>query len=136
MPTTPPEDSAPRQQAGAVTRLMLSASAASDPARFKRIIERWRDGTGVMSSLAPRSPGHPNPTASERERGSTLPWTPLHLFRPPAAVADIDHLGRVIERVRQRLGCPHCCSGFDIDFQRELDAFPPSSEREPGRSDP
>jgi hypothetical protein len=135
MPTTPPEDSSPRQQAGAVTRLMLSASAASDPARFKRIIERWRDGAVGMSSLAPRSPGHPNPAASERERGGTLPWTPLHLFRPPAAVADIDHLGRAIERVRQRLGCPHCCSGFDIHFQRELDTFPLSAERDPGCSD-
>ncbi|MEB3156259.1 MAG: hypothetical protein VKO26_02335 [Cyanobacteriota bacterium] len=148
-----PQDPFPRQQGGVATRLILSASAANDPERLKRVIERWRRGAGVMAGRGPHSLEPSNLTAPERERGGhhpsppaplspaslsaeRLPWTPLQVTRLTAVVADIHHLGRAIERVRRRLGCPHCCSGFDLDFQRELEMLALTTEREPGGSTP
>ncbi len=134
MPTTPPMDSFPRQQGDAATRLILSASAASSPERLSKSLQRMFDRAGsVTSGLAPRPLDPLSPSGSEPEH---LPWSPLNLSRPPAAAADIDTLGRTIERVRNRLGCPHCCSGFDRTFQRELEAFARTTNREPGDSTP
>jgi len=68
-----PQDPFPRQQSGVATRLILSASAANDPERLKRAIERWRGGAGVMAGRSPHSLGPSNMTAPERERGGHHP---------------------------------------------------------------
>ena len=52
-----------------------------------------------------------------------IPWKAVRVSMPGAAFDDINSLGTAIERVLGRLGCPSCCSGFDILFQRELDGF-------------
>ncbi len=40
----------------------------------------------------------------------------------PASVAsNIDSLKQSLESVNKKLGCPECCSGFDIQFQMERD---------------
>jgi len=36
---------------------------------------------------------------------------------------DIGALTKAVERVLGKLGCPACCSGFDILFRRELDVI-------------
>jgi hypothetical protein len=130
MATPSPIDPFPRQPGEAGSRLILSVTAASDPERLirclKPMVERSRRGGASMAGSAPRSlaPRNPaGPPAFDSPSPERFPWQPLPTARPPAVVADIDTLSRTIEKVRQHLGCPHCCSGFDIGFQRELEAF-------------
>lgn len=52
-----------------------------------------------------------------------VPWKAVRVAAPATVFDNIEHLGSVIEKVLGRLGCPACCSGFDILFQRELDGF-------------
>lgn len=52
-----------------------------------------------------------------------IPWKAVRVSLPGGAFDNIETLGSAIERVLGRLGCPSCCSGFDILFQRELDGF-------------
>lgn len=154
MPTPPPMDPFPRQQGETATRLILSASAASSPEHLRRSLRRLFERFGDMRlvpGLRPLErqrpadfaleqggafPAPPSPLAPSGPAPERLPWSPLNLSKPPAVVADIDTLGRTIERVRNRLGCPHCCSGFDESFQRELELFAQTSDREPGGSNP
>jgi hypothetical protein len=113
MATPSPIDPFPRQPGEAGSRLILSVTAASDPERLIRCLKPM-----VEHSRRPAGPPAFDSPSPER-----FPWQPLPTARPPAVVADIDTLSRTIEKVRQHLGCPHCCSGFDIGFQRELEAF-------------
>ena len=52
-----------------------------------------------------------------------IPFKAVRVIAPAAVFDDIGALNGAIEKVLGRLGCPACCSGFDILFQRELDGF-------------
>ena len=49
------------------------------------------------------------------------PWRPVTVAIPDKVSSDIDALTRTAAAVLNKLGCPQCCSGFDILFRRELD---------------
>jgi hypothetical protein len=52
-----------------------------------------------------------------------IPWKPVNVSVSAAVFNNIDSLNTAVEKVLGRLGCPACCSGFDIIFQREADGF-------------
>jgi hypothetical protein len=59
-----------------------------------------------------------------------IPWNPINVSVPGAVFDNIETLGSTIEKVLGRLGCPACCSGFDIFFQREMDGFVVNAKQE------
>jgi hypothetical protein len=129
MLTPSPTDPSPRQSGGAEARLILSAATASDPARLsqslKRMVELSRAAEGVLSRPDPSTT---TVSAPANREPNPQPGPQEALFKPPAVVADIDALSATIQKVGRRLGCPHCCSGFDIDFQREIEASARTSQ--------
>lgn len=52
-----------------------------------------------------------------------IPWKAVRVTAAGSVLDSIDGLSSALEKVLGRLGCPSCCSGFDILFQRELDGF-------------
>jgi len=48
---------------------------------------------------------------------------PVTVSIPDSVSRDINALTRATAVVLGKLGCPQCCSGFDILFRRELDMF-------------
>lgn len=40
---------------------------------------------------------------------------------PTAVSYDIDQVQKAVANIAGRLGCPACCSGFDITFRNQLD---------------
>lgn len=52
-----------------------------------------------------------------------VPWHTVRVSVPPQVMENIGDLSRVTGLVLGKLGCPSCCSGFDIAFQRESDHF-------------
>ena len=51
---------------------------------------------------------------------SPEPWH-VDVLVPDAVSRDLDSLRRALAVTVGKLGCPACCSGFDIAFRRELD---------------
>jgi hypothetical protein len=49
------------------------------------------------------------------------PWRPVTVAIPDMVNRDINALTKAAAAVLNKLGCPQCCSGFDILFRRELD---------------
>ena len=52
-----------------------------------------------------------------------IPWKTVRVSAAHEVMDNIDALSSTLENVLGHLGCPACCSGFDILFQRELDGF-------------
>jgi hypothetical protein len=50
-----------------------------------------------------------------------VPVRPVDVSVPAQVTDDIGSLQKAIATVLGKLGCPECCSGFDIAFRRELD---------------
>lgn len=138
-------DASMLKQRGAVMRLTLSASVANDLKRLKAslkhlaeslghsacatgchslflhlerdfVVKMERDSvvlnTQPAQTLTSLDPSH-EPMASRA----------LNVTVAGAVLDNIESLGMAIEKVVGRLGCPRCCSGFDIAFKRELDGF-------------
>jgi len=127
------------RQGGAV-RLTLSARAANDLGALQR----------SLKSLAERL-GHPacatgcdilflqlerdfsvndevalNPQPLPPRGGLALPQDPVptgtvHVMIPERVNNNIKSIQKALATTLGKLGCPACCSGFDILFQRELD---------------
>lgn len=125
------------RQGGAV-RLTLSAKAANDLGALEQ----------SLKSLAERL-GHPacatgcdtlllqlerdftvddevqlNPQPLPPRGGLALPQDPVpavHVMLPEKANNSIKSIQKALATTLGKLGCPACCSGFDILFQRELD---------------
>ena len=60
------------------------------------------------------------------ERGRSLPSDPVPWITVSVGVDvlnDIDKLTKVTASVLGKLGCAACCSGFDIEFRRQLEQF-------------
>ncbi len=117
-------------------RLTLPASVANDLEGLQR----------SLSELAGRM-GHPmcasgcNPLYLETERDLILdeqhglragpgpwPWDPalgnrLDVFVSESVTYDIELLQRTVAITAERVGHPHCCSGYDIAFRRESEAI-------------
>ena len=49
------------------------------------------------------------------------PWRLATATLPASVSNDLEQIRGVIANVAGRLGCPGCCSGFDILFRQELD---------------
>ncbi len=50
-----------------------------------------------------------------------IPTAPVHVLISDRINNNIRSLQRALQVTVGKLGCPACCSGFDIMFQRELD---------------
>jgi hypothetical protein len=128
-----------RRQGGAV-RLTLSARTANDLPSLER----------SLKSLAERL-GHPNcatgcdtlflqlerdftvgddvmlnpqplpPRASLELPSDPIPVRTVRVMVPDKVNNNIKSLQKALATTLNKLGCPACCSGFDILFQRELD---------------
>lgn len=128
-------------RAGGAIRLTLSAKAANNLETLQ----------GSLKSLAERL-GHPSCATgcdtlflqSEREfvldaelnlgaaplsqpltpaLGKMVPQGTVQVMIPERVNNNIKNLQRAVELTLGKLGCPRCCSGFDILFQREIDMF-------------
>jgi len=125
---------------GGAVRLTLSARAANDLGALER----------SLKSLAERL-GHPacatgcdtlflqlerdftvndevqlNPQPLPPRGGLALPQDPVpirtvHVLVPERVNNNIKSIQKALATTLGKLGCPACCSGFDILFQRELD---------------
>ena len=47
------------------------------------------------------------------------PWRTATVTLPAKVANNIEQVKRVVANIAGRLGCPQCCSGFDILFQQE-----------------
>ncbi len=136
----PPTPTKLAREGGAI-RLTLSAKVANDLGALQ----------GSLKSLAERL-GHPNCATgcdtlflqSEREfvldaelnlsaaplsqpltpaLGRMVPQGTIQVMIPARVNNNIKNLQRALELTLGKLGCPRCCSGFDILFQREISMF-------------
>ena len=55
--------------------------------------------------------------------GKTVPQGTVLVSIPDRVNNNIKNIQRAVELTLGKLGCPRCCSGFDILFQREIDMF-------------
>jgi hypothetical protein len=96
---------------GGARRLTLAANIAND--------------LGAKGELNPQ----PLPPVSDFavfERGRSLPSDPVPWITVSVGadvLNDIDKLTKVTASVLGKLGCAACCSGFDIEFRRQLEQF-------------
>jgi hypothetical protein len=131
------------RQGGAV-RLTLSARAANDldalQKSLKSLAERLGHpacATGCDSLfmqverefvLTEELQLHAAPQSQQVLHGVTraapqdpIPTGPVHVLISDRINNNIKSLQRAVGATLGKLGCPACCSGFDILFQRELD---------------
>jgi hypothetical protein len=136
------EDAKLRMQGGAV-RLTLSARVANELDGLQRVLAELAErmghpscatgcdtlflqverefsaGEAVQLNPQPIPPGHWG-----HEVGLPSDPIPVHSVNvslPRAVVGDIGSLQKAVAVTVGKLGCPACCSGFDIAFRRELD---------------
>ena len=75
-------------------------------------------GAGQEVQLNPQ----PLPPRSRRVAGAQdEAWRPVTVAIPDKVSRDIKALTKAAAIVLGKLGCPQCCSGFDIMFRRETD---------------
>jgi hypothetical protein len=127
---------------GAAMRLTLSAGVANDLKALNKGLKDLAERLGhsacatgcnelhlnLERDFAARINGNavalnPQPLPPIALPQDPVPWKAVRVSAPGAVFDNINHLGSAIEKVLGRLGCPRCCSGFDILFQRELDGF-------------
>jgi hypothetical protein len=134
---------------GGAVRLTLSAKVANNlgalQSGLKQLAERMGHPTcasgcdtlllGVERELVMNVDGelNPQPLPPRAEFASAgasvaLPQDPVpaHAIRvsvPPQVLDNLANLDKVTATVLGKLGCPACCSGFDIVFQREAGQF-------------
>ena len=144
MTSIPAKDVTFLTQRGAVMRLTLAASVASDikqlKASLKGLAERLghpfcatgcnslylnleRDFVARVERDAISLNPQPLPPVGVGLPQDPIPWKPVNVSVSAAVFNNIDSLNTAVEKVLGRLGCPACCSGFDIIFQREADGF-------------
>jgi hypothetical protein len=73
--------------------------------------------------LPPRVEINPQPLPPRAEAAASareLPRT-VTVSLPSEVSGDINALTKAVATVMGKLGCPACCSGFDIQFRREID---------------
>jgi len=130
------------KERGAAMRLTLSAGVANDLKTLKQGLKDLAERLGhsacatgcnelhlkverdfaarISNNLVALNPQPLPPIALPQD---PIPVKAVHVSAPAAVFNNIEQLSSSIEKVLGRLGCPACCSGFDILFQRELDGF-------------
>ena len=138
-------DASHLKQRGTAMRLTLSAGVANDLKALKRGLKDLAERLGhsacatgcnefhlnlerdfaarISGSAVSLNPQPLPPLSAVGLPQDPIPWKAVRVTAPAAVFDDIDRLGSSIEKVLGRLGCPNCCSGFDILFQREMDGF-------------
>ena len=135
-------DATQLKKRGAVTRLTLSAGVANDLKVLKQGLKDLAERLGHSACATGCNEFHlnlerdfvarinnnvvalnPQPLPPIALPQDPIPFKVVRVTAPAAVFDNIDQLGSTIEKVLGRLGCPNCCSGFDILFQRELDGF-------------
>lgn len=130
------------KERGAPMRLTLSAGVANDLKVLKQGLKDLAERLGhsacatgcnefhlkVERDFAARISNNvvalnPQPLPPLALPQDPIPVKTVRVSAPAAVFDNIEQLGSTIEKVLGRLGCPACCSGFDILFQRELDGF-------------
>lgn len=129
------------RQGGAI-RLTLSARAANDLGVLERslkslaermghpacatgcdtlFIELEREFTiGEEVTLNPQ-PLPPGPRDFRALPQDPVPMRAVQVMIPERVSGNIKSLQKALATTLGKLGCPACCSGFDIHFRRELD---------------
>jgi hypothetical protein len=128
-----------RMQGGAV-RLTLSARAANDLEGLQKSLAQLAERLGHPScatgcdtlflqlerefvtlgeevSLNPQ----PLPPGPDERRALPSDPVPVNVMLPERVSGNIKSLQKAVAVTLGKLGCPQCCSGFDIAFRRELD---------------
>jgi hypothetical protein len=126
------------KERGAAMRLTLSAGVANDLKVLKQGLKDLADRLGHSACATGCNELHLKVERDFAARISNnvvalnpqplppidpIPFRAVRVSAPAAVFDNIEQLGSSIEKVLGRLGCPACCSGFDILFQRELDGF-------------
>jgi hypothetical protein len=127
-------------QGGAV-RLTLSARAANDLDRLQGALRRLAEGLGhpacatgcdtlflqlerefTLDEAAELNPQPLPPAFGGRLLPEDpIPYRPIDVNLPDRVSSDIGSLQKAVALTLDKLGCPSCCSGFDIAFRREVD---------------
>jgi hypothetical protein len=152
MTGSPIKDNSFLKQRGSAIRLTLDVSVASDlkqlKVSLKNLAERLghsacatgcnslylnlqrdflvRSDRGVVSFNPQPDP----PGLSIGLPQDPIPLKSINVSVPGSVFDNIEVLGSTIEKVLGRLGCPACCSGFDLFFQREIDGFVVNAKQE------
>jgi len=130
------------RQGGAV-RLTLSAHAANDLGALQKSLKSLAERLGhpncatgcdslflqverdfhLTEELQLRALPQAHPLAEQFSRSASQDTSsgPVTVLISDRINNNIKSLQRAVETALGKLGCPACCSGFDILFQRELD---------------
>ncbi len=127
------------RQGGAV-RLTLSAQTANDLGALQRSLQSLAERLGhsqcatgchtlflqlerdfTVSDELQLNPQPLPPRGGEALPQDPDPVHPVHVMIPEKVNNNIRSIQRALGKTLERLGCPACCSGFEILFQRELD---------------
>lgn len=123
-------------------RLTLSASVANDLGALRKGLKDLAERLGhtacatgcnelhlrlerefVVSRSKAAVMLNPQPLPPVALPQDPIPWKSVRVSAPSQVLDNIDALSSTLEKVLGKLGCPACCSGYDILFQRELDGF-------------
>lgn len=128
----------PAKLQGGTVRLTLSAKVANDLGSLERSLKSLAErlghpncatgcdtlflqferhftiGDDVMLNPQPLPPGE-IPTLNPGHAGA------VHVLIPEKVNNNIKSIQKALATTLRLLGCPECCSGFDIIFRRELD---------------
>jgi hypothetical protein len=136
------ENTAMLAKRGGAMRLTLSADVASDLGALKASLKSLAERAGhpacatgcdilhleMEREFLARRVGdkvelnpQPLPPGAISLPQDPVPMRSITVSTPAAVFNDINQLSTAIERVVGKLGCDHCCSGFNIFFQREQD---------------
>jgi hypothetical protein len=132
---------------GGAVRLTLSANIANDLGALQKGLKDLAEHMGhpscntgcdvfhigmerefVINAKAELNP-QPLPPVGDSafsDRSRLLPQDPVPMVTvsvPSNVLADIGKLQEVAASVLGKLGCSACCSGFDIEFRRQLEQF-------------
>jgi hypothetical protein len=131
-------DASTKALQGGAVRLTLSARVADDLDALQGALSRLAERLGhpscatgcdtlflqlerafTLDTAAELNPQPLPPVGAERFLPSDP--TPVEVNLPDRVSSDIGSLQKAVALTLGRLGCPACCSGFDIAFRRELD---------------
>jgi hypothetical protein len=85
---------------------------------FLQLEREFTAGEEVRLNPQPLPPGN---WGSIGLPSDPVPVRPVDVSVPAQVTDDIGSLQKAVAAVVGKLGCPECCSGFDIAFRRELD---------------
>jgi hypothetical protein len=130
------------QMRDAPMRLSLSAAVANDLGALRKGLKDLADRLGHSACATGCNELHlrlerdfvvnrsksavalnPQPLPPLALPQDPIPWKAVRVTAAGSVLDNIDALSGALEKVLGRLGCPACCSGFDILFQREMDGF-------------